>query len=78
MGDQSSRLGRSAAPWSGAAWTAIAAAWSIDVTQTVPDRFGVVDPISGDRLSEPIGYRNALGLLAAMGALLGAGLATRA
>jgi O-Antigen ligase/Tetratricopeptide repeat len=51
--------------------------WAL-VTRLVPDRFGVVDPISRYRLSEPIGYWNALGLLAAMGMLLGAGLAARA
>ncbi len=51
--------------------------WGL-VTRVVPDRFGVVDPISGYRLSEPIGYWNSLGLLAAIGALLGLGLAARA
>ena len=35
------------------------------------------DPISGSRLSEPVGYWNALGLLAAMGTLLALGLAAR-
>ncbi len=51
--------------------------WGL-TTRLIPDRFGVVDPISGYRLSEPIGYWNSLGLLAAIGALLGLGLATRA
>ena len=51
--------------------------WGL-VTRVVPDRFGVVDPISGYRLSEPIGYWNSLGLLAAIGALLGLGLSARA
>ncbi|HVV59194.1 MAG TPA: O-antigen ligase family protein [Gaiellaceae bacterium] len=46
-------------------------------TRLVPDRFGVVDAISGYRLSEPIGYWNALALVAGMGALLGLGLAAR-
>ncbi len=51
--------------------------WAL-ITRLVPDRFGVVDTISGYRLSEPIGYWNSLGLLAAIGALLGLGLAARA
>ncbi len=46
-------------------------------TRLVPDRFGVIDTIGGYRLSEPIGYWNALGLLAGMGALLALGLAAR-
>jgi hypothetical protein len=50
--------------------------WAL-ITRLVPDRFGVVDTISGYRLSEPIGYWNSLGLLAAIGALLGLGLAAR-
>ena len=37
-----------------------------------------VDPGSEDRLSEPVGYANALALLAAMGMLLAFGLALRA
>jgi O-Antigen ligase len=48
------------------------------LTRIVPDRFGVVDPISGYRLSEPVGYWNALGLLGAMCALLAVGLAAHA
>jgi O-antigen ligase/polysaccharide polymerase Wzy-like membrane protein len=51
--------------------------WAL-VTRVVPDRFGVVDPISGYRLSGPIGYWNSLGLLAAIGILLGLGLSARA
>lgn len=42
-----------------------------------PDRLGGIDPISGYRLSSPIGYWNSLGLLAGMGALLALGLAAR-
>ena len=60
--------------WFGAA---LLCGWAL-VTRLVPDRFGVVDTISGYRLSEPIGYWNSLGLLAAIGALLGLGLAARA
>jgi hypothetical protein len=48
------------------------------LTRLLPERLGVSDAISGYRLSEPVGYWNALGLLAAMGLLLGAGLAARA
>jgi O-antigen ligase len=61
------------------AWAAISVlcGWAL-LTRLVPDRFGVVDAISGYRLSEPIGYWNALGLLAGIGALLALGLAARA
>src|SRR4029453_4793976 len=44
----------------------------------VPDRLGAFDPIAGYRLSEPIGYWNGLGILAAMGVLLALGFAARA
>ena len=60
--------------WGGAALLCL---WAL-VTRLVPDRFGVVDTISGYRLSEPIGYWNSLGLLAAIGALLALGFAARA
>jgi len=39
-----------------------------------PDRVGVFDPTAENRLSEPIGYWNALGLFTAMGIVLGIGL----
>lgn len=39
-------------------------------TRLFPEQFATFDPISGYRLSEPVGYWNALGLLAALGALL--------
>lgn len=39
-----------------------------------PDQVGVFDPTAGNRLSEPIGYWNALGLFTAMGIVLGIGL----
>jgi O-Antigen ligase len=42
-----------------------------------PERFGIVSAIAGVRLSEPIGYWNALGVFAAVGALLALGLAAR-
>lgn len=43
------------------------------LTRLFPDRLGLIDPIAGYRLSEPVGYWNALGLFAAMGALLALG-----
>ena len=47
------------------------------LTRLFPDQFGAFDPISGYRLSDPLGYWNALGILAAMGWLLALGLAAR-
>ena len=60
-------------------WGAIAlvSAYSLS-TRLLPERLGVVNPVAGDRLSEPIGYWNALGLFAAMGVLLAVGLVARA
>ena len=46
-------------------------------TRLFPEQFATFDPIAGYRLSEPVGYWNALGLLAALGALLAFGLAAR-
>jgi O-antigen ligase/polysaccharide polymerase Wzy-like membrane protein len=42
-----------------------------------PERFGEYDPIGVYRLSEPVGYWNALGVLAAFGVLLALSLAAR-
>jgi hypothetical protein len=42
-----------------------------------PERFGEYDPIGGYRLSEPVGYWNALGLLTAFGFLLALALVAR-
>jgi hypothetical protein len=56
--------------------TALVCTYSL-VTRLFPRRFGVIDPIAGYRLSEPIGYWNSLGLFAAMGALLAVGFAAR-
>jgi tetratricopeptide (TPR) repeat protein len=42
-----------------------------------PDRPGTTDPVAVYRLSEPVGYWNALGILAAIGALLALGFAAR-
>ena len=47
-------------------------------TRLFPERLGAFDPISGYRLSEPVGYWNVLGLLAAMGTLLALGFVARA
>src|SRR3954470_2300932 len=46
-------------------------------TRLFPDRIGTFDPIAGYRLETPLGYWNALGILAAMGVLLGLGFAAR-
>jgi hypothetical protein len=48
------------------------------MTRLFPERLGVVDPIAGGRLAEPLTYCNALGVFAAMGMLLGFGFAARA
>jgi hypothetical protein len=59
-------------------WAAITVASMYGLaTRLFPDQLGVYDPISGNRLSEPVGYWNGLGILAAMGALLALGLAAR-
>ena len=46
-------------------------------TRLFPDRLGVFDPIAGYRLTEPVGYWNGMGILAAMAALLALGFAAR-
>ena len=47
------------------------------LTRLFPDQLGTVEPISGYRLSHPIGYWNGMGIVAAMGGLLAFGLAAR-
>jgi hypothetical protein len=47
-------------------------------TKLVPDRLGEFNSLDDYRLSEPVGYWNALGILAAIGALLALGLTARA
>jgi len=47
-------------------------------TRLFPEQLGVFDPIAVYRLSEPVGYWNALGLLATMAVLLALGLGSRA
>ncbi len=46
-------------------------------TRLLPDRFGVYDATSAYRLSEPVGYWNGLGLVAAIGVILALGFAAR-
>jgi hypothetical protein len=46
-------------------------------TRLFPNRLGFFDPIAGYRLEAPIGYWNALGILAAIGVLLALGFAAR-
>ena len=47
-------------------------------TRLFPERLGTFDRLAGYRLETPVGYWNALGLFAAVGVLLAAGLAVRA
>jgi O-Antigen ligase len=44
-------------------------------TRLFPERIGATSPVAGNRLFDPIGYWNGLGLLAAIAAVLAAGLA---
>jgi hypothetical protein len=46
-------------------------------TRLFPNRIGIFDPVAGYRLEGPIGYWNALGIFAVMGALLALGFAGR-
>jgi len=46
-------------------------------TRLFPDRLGTFDAVAGYRLSEPLGYWNALAIFAALGVLLALGLAVR-
>lgn len=60
-------------------WLAITVACTYGLaTRLFPVQFGSPDPIFGQRLSEPLGYGNALGLFAAIGTVLALGLAARA
>jgi O-antigen ligase/polysaccharide polymerase Wzy-like membrane protein len=59
-------------------WAGITAVSSYAlVTRLFPVQFGVFDPLSGNRLSTPVGYSNGLGIFAALGLLLAVGLAAR-
>jgi O-antigen ligase len=46
-------------------------------TRLFPSRLGNFDTVAGYRLADPLGYWNALGLLAAIGILIGIGFAAR-
>lgn len=48
------------------------------LTRLFPERLGFYDPIAGYRLSEPLGYWNALGIFAAIGSLIALGFAAHA
>ena len=48
------------------------------LTRLFPERLGFYDSIAGYRLSEPLGYWNALGIIAAVGSLLALGFAAHA
>ena len=61
--------------WGTWAGSTIACLYAL-ATRLFPERLGVTDPVAGYRLSDPIGYWNGLGLLAAVAALLAVGLAT--
>jgi hypothetical protein len=61
-----------------AVWAGITAVCGYGLaTRLFPDKLGTFDSIAGSRLSEPLGYWNGLGILAAMGALLALVLAAR-
>jgi hypothetical protein len=63
----------------GGAWAAIVVVCTYALaTRLFPERLGVFDPIAGYRLSEPLGYWNALGIFACLGAVLALGFAARA
>jgi hypothetical protein len=47
------------------------------LTRLFPERLGSIDDLAGYRQAQPLGYWNALGIFAAMGALLALGLAGR-
>jgi O-Antigen ligase len=69
---------RSARPLLGAIYLAITLiAWYALATRIFPDHVNTFDPVSQYRLSRPIGYWNALGILAVVGILLGLAFAAR-
>ena len=47
-------------------------------TRLFPERLGSFDPLSGYRLTNPVGYWNALGIFSGLGVLLAFGFAARA
>jgi hypothetical protein len=59
-------------------WCAVALVCGYSLlTRLVPDRLGYVDTLATYRLSQPLGYWNALGIFAAIGTLLALGFAAR-
>ena len=59
-------------------WAAIAVTCLYALgTRLLPERLGQFDPVSGYRLSAPVGYWNGLGILAVIGIVLALGLAAR-
>ena len=63
----------------GGAWAAVVVVCTYALaTRLFPERLGVFDPVAGYRLSEPLGYWNALGIFACLGAVLALGFAARA
>lgn len=54
-----------------------ACAWGL-LTRLLPDRFGAFDSLAGYRLSQPMGYWNGMGVLAAIGAALALCVCARA
>lgn len=62
----------------GGVWLAITLICIYSVlTRLFPEQVGFIDALAGYRLDQPLGYWNALGAFAAMGALLGLGFAAR-
>jgi tetratricopeptide (TPR) repeat protein len=59
-----------------AAAIALVSAYGL-ATRLFPGHVGTFDPVAGYRLEEPLGYWNALGIFAAIGALLSLGFAAR-
>jgi hypothetical protein len=62
----------------GGTWAAISLVSTYALAiRLFPERLGVFDPIAGYRLSEPLGYWNALAIFAGLGSLLALGFAAR-
>jgi hypothetical protein len=60
--------------WGAWAGSTLACLYAL-ATRLFPERVGSTSPVAGDRLFDPIGYWNGLGLLAAIAVVLAAGLA---
>jgi hypothetical protein len=62
-----------------AVWAAVTLIGIYSVaTRLFPQRLGSVDALAGNRLSEPLGYWNALGIYTTLGIVIGFALAARA